>query len=219
MSPNQKRAVSSGGRRGSTSICPAQIADAAQVSLALFSHICHQHGSQRRILERSCCGPCRRQGQQRRQSRSVIRNSRPQQPSIPVDLDVLGRPRRQHRVQVRRHRDRGRVFALSRQPRNHVARPVQLRFPAQRAEPLRHILRAPLLEERRRRNPAQLEMLFVDPRAFLAKPVEAGAHPCGASQIGNGFCQRRHGNSSLAARGRNPGRSQTRPTGCKRPAG
>src|ERR1035438_2387304 len=40
-------------------------------------------------------------------------------------------------------------------------------------------------------------MLFVDPAALLAKPFESCAHLCGTSQIGNGCCKRRHGNSSL----------------------
>ena len=153
---------------------PAQVAHAAQVALALLAHVGDQQGRQRRVRQGRRCVPGRGQRQQRGQAGAVVGNPGSQEPAVARKLDFVRRAGREHRIQVRRNRHGGAVAAAG-QRGDHVARTVQARFPAQALEALRHPLGAFLLQEGRRRNPAQLEVLLVDPGALAAEPVERHA--------------------------------------------
>ena len=153
---------------------PAQVAHAAQVALAFLSHVGDQQGRQRRVRQGRRRVPGGGQGQQRGQARAVVGNAGSQEPAVAGKLDFVRRAGREHRIQVRRNRHRGAVAAAG-QRGDHVARTVQARFPAQALKALRHPLGALLLQEGRRGNAAQLEVLLVDPGTLAAEPVERHA--------------------------------------------
>src|SRR5262249_49684498 len=94
---------------------------------------------------------------------------------------------------MRGHRHRS-VLAPTREPGDDVASPAQLGFPANLAEPIRHPLGAFLLEESWRWDPAQLQMLLVDPSALLAKPIQTRLHISASGEFGDRICDHRHAN-------------------------
>ena len=150
----------------------AQIAHAAQVALALLADVGDEHQvaegigqiRAKRSISRAMAssavspaplsetpGPCRR-------------------PSGPtVNFFVLARC--EHGIQMRGEGDVGAVAVLHRVG-DDVAGAVDARDAAQRAELCEHPLGAALLEERRGRDAAKLQVLLVDPLLLAHEPGE-----------------------------------------------
>jgi hypothetical protein len=76
---------------------------------------------------------------------------------------------------------------------DYVAGTIHLRQATEGAELGRHPFRAFLLEERRRRNAAQLQVPFGDPVALTPKPLQAFANRTHRREFGNCFGGQRRG--------------------------
>ena len=94
--------------------------------------------------------------------------------AVAANEDVVLGSRRQDRIQMRRDGDGG-LVGVPREPREHISRTIHPSLPAEFAEPFRHPGRPLRFQERGGGHAAKLQMLFIDPGAFPAEPVQAGA--------------------------------------------
>jgi hypothetical protein len=124
------------------------------------------------------------QRQQGRKSRTVVCRPCTEHTAIPTEINRFRPRRREHSIEMCGNHDGTRI---SRWPerRHHIPGSIQTCRPAKRLELLPKPLGAPLLKESRRRNPAELQMLFVDPRPFACKPSQRSGDGRDLSQTRN----------------------------------
>ncbi len=98
------------------------------------------------------------------------------------------------------NRNTGRVFVTWKRS-HHIARAVKFGFPSQGAKLLGHVGRALLLKESRRWDAAQLQVLLVDPGAFLPEPLQTCPGAGRGGESGNGWSEQRHAKLQFTAEG------------------
>ena len=158
---------------------------------ALLAHVGDEDQARLGIVDRRRGFQGARDGEQGGESRAVVGDAGAVETAVGIDRDLLAGLRGDDRIEVRGEGDQ-RAFTGGIEERDHVAGAVDLGVAAVALELRGHPLGAAVLEEGRRGDAAQLEVLLVDPLLLAREPLQRLANSTRLRQVADLRNPQRH---------------------------